>query len=629
MKKVSGLYLLIALIAGCGGSGADVPQVSDIQPGFGNDTTENFEANMRFYAPDFVDKSGKVTVTNLSDNSQLIHNVDSLNQFALTVPVSGQYNFMYTPNSNTVTCPILSGCGRSLLNDPNDLNGNNEIDFGEPINAEVHFELVALPVPGINQVLFSSFNSALAASKLDSSIWSLTAAPNNHLTQSTIQSKQKAEYVSDVMTYIDVMHQHNQNKQDSQLFANAIEEGLSGNSAALVPYRQLANDYLIEILITEETNALYRGVSEKVLIEVNELLRVDSSRQLHTEIEPYSNDLMNEVRNAIGVLRLQDEQYSEDLKVKLEEVEELVNDDSQDAFLIALEVIGDVVKHVSPFENSVPGNYTLPGLDINYQTEGGFRWVVTGVRQGFEVNVDISVPEWRISPTLGDKILGLGVGEISKPGTKLKYTFDVFEIVSEGSFDPNNASEVIGVANASGKITLLQGDADLTGDIHVDYLRQNLSIRNTKSILPFLSVDGVLTTPNQVTPLRLYANERSPLALRSDMDLVLGAQLELALNGGKDLRIQVTGEPDDLSNFTTADISLILGDHVSEITVTNLVGNINVIVRGKDGYWVDIKKKKDLYTGGFYFGDKLVADVRTIRGIPGILFPDGSFESLF
>lgn len=629
MKKVSVLSLLMALIAGCGGSGADVPQVSDIQPGFGNDTAENFEANMRFYSPDFVDKSGKLTVVNLSDNSQQVHNIESLNQFALTVLVGGQYSFMYAPNSSVVTCPKRSGCGRSLLNDPNDLNGNNEIDFDEPINAEVHFEMVVLPVPGINQVLFSSFNSALASSKLDSSIWSLTAAPNNHLTQSTIQSKQKAEYVSDVMTYIDVMHQHSQNQKDSELFVNAIEEGLSGNSAALTPYRQLANDYLIETLITEETNSLYRGVSEKVLIEVNELLRLDSSRELHTEIEPYSNELLNHIRNAIGVLRLQDEQYSEELKVKLEEVEELVNDDAQDAFLVALEVIGDVVKHVSPFENSVPGSYTLPGLDIDYQTEGGFRWIVTGVRQGFEVDVDISVPEWRISPALGDKIVGHGVGEISKPGTKLEFSFDEFEIVSESSFDPNNIDEVIGIANVSGDIKLSQDDAVLTGNINVDYLRQNLSIRNTKSILPHLSVDGMLTTNNQVTPLRIYANERSPLALRTDMDLVFGAQLELALNGGKDLRIQVTGEPDDLSDFTTADIAIILGGHVSEITVTNLVGNINVIVRGQDGYWVDIKKKKDLYTGGFYFGDKLVADVRTIRGIPGILFPDGSFESLF
>ncbi|KZN56575.1 hypothetical protein [Pseudoalteromonas luteoviolacea] len=629
MKKVSGLYLLMALVAGCGGSGGDVPQVSDIQPGFGNDIAESFEANIRFYLPDFVDKNGQLTVTNLSDNSQVIHNVEPLNQFALTVTVGGQYNLKYTPNSNTVTCPKLSGCGRSLLNDPNDLDGNNEIDYGEPINAEVHFELIVLPTPGINHVLFSSFNSALVESKLDSSIWSLTAAPNNHLTQSTIHSKQKAEYVSDVLTYIDVMHQHNQNQRDSELFVNAIGEGMSGNSAALNPYRELANEYIIETLTTEETNSLYRGVSEKVLIEVNELLRVNASRELHTEIEPYSNDLLNEVRNAIGVLRLQDEQYSEDLKVKLEEVEELVNDDSQDALLIALEVIGDVVKHVSPFENSLPGNYTLPGLDIDYQTEGGFRWVVTGVRKGFEVNVDITVPEWRISPTLGDKIVGFGIGEISKPSTKLEYSFDEFEIVSKGSFDPNNIDEVIGVANALGDIKLSQGDAVLTGRVDVDYSRQNLSIRSTKSIIPYLSVDGVLTTDNQVTPLRIYANERSPLALRTDMDLVFGAQLELSLNGGKDLRIQVTGEPDDLSDFTTADIAIILGGHVSEITVTNLVGNINVIVRGRDGYWLDIKKKKDLYTGGFYFGDKLVADVRTIRGIPGILFPDGSFESLF
>ncbi|MDK1286136.1 hypothetical protein [Pseudoalteromonas umbrosa] len=629
MKKTSGLCLLMALISGCGGSGADVPQVADIQPGFGNDVSESFDANVKFYVSNFIDKSGELTVINLNDNSQITHEVDSINQFALTVPVDGQYHFKYIPSTSSVTCPRQSGCGRSLLNDPNDLNGNDEIDFGEPINAETHFELLALPTPGANHVVFSSFNSALVASNLDSSIWSLTATPNNHLTQSTILNKQKAEYVANTMTYVDVMQQHYLNQKDSSLFSNAIAEGLSGNQDLLSPYRKLANQYLIETLLSEETNSLYRDISEKVLIEVNEMLRVKSSREMHSEIEPYSNDLLNEVRNAIGVLRLQDEQYSEELKIKLEEVENLVNDDTQEAFLVALEVISDVVKHVSPFENSLAGNYTLPGLDIDYQTEVGFRWVVTGVRRGFEVNVDISVPEWRISPLLGDKIVGSGTGKILKPGTNLEYVFDEFEILTEGRFDPNNIDEVFGVSNALGKVTLSQGEAILSGNVEVEYLREKLSLRTTKSIIPFLSVDGVLTTPNQVTPLRIYANERSPLAMRSDMDLIFGAQLELALNGGKDLRIQVTGEPNDLSNFTTADIAIMLGGHVSEITVTNLVGNINLIVRGKDGYWVDIKKKKDLYTGGFYFGDKLVADVRTIRGIPGILFPDGSFESLF
>ncbi|MCG7547674.1 hypothetical protein [Pseudoalteromonas sp. Of7M-16] len=629
MIKRSVLCLLITGLAGCGGSSDEVPQVSDIQPGFGNDITESFEADMRFYAPSFISQKGELIIQNLKGNVETRHQVESLNRFSLTLPVDGQYHFKFEPDNSQVSCPREQGCGRSLLNDPNDLNGNNEIDFGEPINAEISYEAIALPVPGLNQLLFSTFSSALVSAKLDSAIWSLTAAPNYHITQSTILNEQKAEYVANALTYADIMQQHTTGQKDTSLFSNAIAEGVSGNSEAISVYKQLANQYLSETLLSEESNTVYRVSSAKVLLEVNELLRLNSSRELHTEIKPYTNELLTEVRNALGVLRLQDEQYSEEIKSKLEEVEDLANSDAQNAFLASLEVIGDVVKHVSPFEGSVAGEYSLPGLNIEYQTENGFRWIITGVRRGFEVDMDITVPQWRISPLLGDKIVGSGKGSVTKPDIALDFVFDQFEIVTEGRFDPNNIEEVVGVSDATGNVKLTQGSSILSGDIEIDYLRNRLSVRTIKAVIPYLSIDGVLTTPNQVTPIRLYANERSPLAMRSDMDLVFGAQLELPLNGGKDLRIQLSGEPDMLSDFTSADVSLILGGHVSEVTVTNLVGNINLIVRGRDGYWVDIKKKKELYTGGFYFGDKLVGDVRTIRGIPGILFPDGSFESLF
>ncbi|MBQ4836730.1 hypothetical protein [Pseudoalteromonas luteoviolacea] len=629
MIKRSVLCLLITGLTGCGGSSDEVPQVSDIQPGFGNDITESFEADMRFYAPSFISQKGELIIQNLKGNVETRHQVESLNRFSLTLPVDGQYHFKFEPDNSQVSCPREQGCGRSLLNDPNDLNGNNEIDFGEPINAEISYEAIALPVPGLNQLLFSTFSSALVSAKLDSAIWSLTAAPNYHITQSTILNEQKAEYVANALTYADIMQQHTTGQKDTSLFSNAIAEGVSGNSEAISVYKQLANQYLSETLLSEESNTVYRVSSAKVLLEVNELLRLNSSRELHTEIKPYTNELLTEVRNALGVLRLQDEQYSEEIKSKLEEVEDLANSDAQNAFLASLEVIGDVVKHVSPFEGSVAGEYSLPGLNIEYQTENGFRWIITGVRRGFEVDMDITVPQWRISPLLGDKIVGSGKGSVTKPDIALDFVFDQFEIVTEGRFDPNNIEEVVGVSDATGNVKLTQGSSILSGDIEIDYLRKRLSVRTIKAVIPYLSIDGVLTTPNQVTPIRLYANERSPLAMRSDMDLVFGAQLELPLNGGKDLRIQLSGEPDMLSDFTSADVSLILGGHVSEVTVTNLVGNINLIVRGRDGYWVDIKKKKKLYTGGFYFGDKLVGDVRTIRGIPGILFPDGSFESLF
>ncbi|MGP5155857.1 hypothetical protein [Pseudoalteromonas prydzensis] len=60
-----------------------------------------------------------------------------------------------------------------------------------------------------------------------------------------------------------------------------------------------------------------------------------------------------------------------------------------------------------------------------------------------------------------------------------------------------------------------------------------------------------------------------------------------------------------------------------------LGNNINAVIKGAQGRWLDVKQKGRNYSGGLYFGDTQIADVTAVRGVPGILFPDGTFESLF
>ncbi|MCF2858172.1 hypothetical protein L1286_11865 [Pseudoalteromonas sp. SMS1] len=629
MKKLSAIYALSAALLGCGGSGADAPQVSDIQPGSGNNINEQFEAKIAFYMPPYVSDKGTLEITNLKESSTERHQVASLNAFEITLLVGGQYQFTFEPDSDQVFCPKVTGCGRSKLNDPNDLNGNNEIDFEEPVDAKINLALTALPVPGSNQLFFSSYSSAISTDNYDSRVLSLTATPHYQLTINTVLQKRKAEYIANAMVYADIMQQFTSDVASSVQFSDAFNGQMQQENEIWSSYITFANEYLADTLMGEGSNILYREDAARTLLEVNELFRLRPLQKSQDTIVPYNKDLLDEVRNALGVLRLQEEQYSDELKQKLEDVENIASNDAQEAFVTIGEVIGDAVKHVSPFQGSTPGEYDLPGLNISYETQPSFRWQVSGVRRGFEVDLDITVPEWRISPTLGDKIVGTGGGSVKKPGTNLAVSFERFEIVTKASFDPSNVQEVVGIASAIGALELTQQNASLTGDITLDLIREPLSIKLTKTIIPFLSIDGVLNTPNQNTPIRLYANERSPLALNEELDITVGVQLELALNGAKGLRLQMDGEPDTLSNFGTADIAMVLGEHVSEITVTNVGGNINLIVRGRDGYWIDIKKKDTLFTGGFYFGDKLVGDVRTIRRVPGVLFPDGSFESLF
>jgi hypothetical protein len=157
--------------------------------------------------------------------------------------------------------------------------------------------------------------------------------------------------------------------------------------------------------------------------------------------------------------------------------------------------------------------------------------------------------------------------------------------------------------------------------------RQILEGKLDTIVLSF-STDASLTTSSQVIPLKVFANERTPFELDST-NLSFGIELSLALNGAKDLKLQFIGEPELLSELNQGDVFLLNNNKVMEIVVRTAGDNVNLVARGEHGYWLDLKKKGKNYTGGYYLGDKQVGDIQTVRGIPGILFPDSTFESLF
>jgi len=621
MKKTFISALVVALLAGCGSSKNEeqqtsVPEIEEVLE----------KSEIEFYVPDFISKVGSLNIVNLSTGSVSNEDVADITSFKISLDEQNKYLFTYTPSDQQITCPLQAGCGRSLRNDPNDLNGNNEIDFAEPLTAGLEHKASAFTVAGLNKIIFSPFATLMAERGLANNKLSLTSTPVYHLTHSNQSQSLTAEFISDAISYADVISQHRA-REATSTYASSYDLAMNDpQDASWSSYKGLANGYLRTLLLDKRVSALYASQSSMVNARLNSLFNPTALPAENNFDSDRKKALLVQIREAVGVLRLQDEKYSDELTTRFNEVEALINKDAERAIELLSTAILDTVLEVSPAKDSFPGRYTVEGLVINY-SDGPFTWKVSGVREGFDIEMDVVMPTWRKSASLGDKIEGSGVAKISKG--ELTLTLDLSDISLEldGTIDTNNSDSTTGDGIFKGTVTLNQPNAELKGQVDLQVKRQLIE-EQLDTIVTSFAANASLTTASQLIPIKVYANERTPFTVDS-ANLAFGIELGLELNGGKDLRLQFIGDPDMLSELNQGDVFILNNNKVMEIVLRTAGDNINLVARGEHGYWLDLKKKGKNYTGGYYLGDKQVGDIQTVRGIPGILFPDSTFESLF
>ncbi|AZZ97907.1 hypothetical protein [Pseudoalteromonas sp. R3] len=636
MRRINRLlpFFLAATLAACGGSSDPAPTVDNSEPGLGHDVSQSLEASVTFYLPNFTATAGTLSITQIDSSEKQEFTSDDLNKLAVNLDAGSVYRFDFTPANLQVFCPRILGCGRAQLNDPNDLNDNDEIDYGEPVAANLTYSLVAKPSAGQNKLLFSSYATLLSDDRLDSTVLSLTNTPIYHLAHTSINQSVQAEFTAKAYTYADIMRQLNlQGSKDEEVLslAEAFDLAYTNNDYTLwQTYINEVNQYFMEVSLDEKESALFTGVAGNVLLMANEALQLQEMDTLKGTETVFNNDLLNHFRDSLGVIRLQEEKYSDEVKLKLSEIERLVmNETAQQSFLVLTEAIYDVVDNVSPAHDSAPGTYRIKGLDIVYSTEPSFHWRVTGLSRDFEVEMDVTMPEWRQSPTLGDRISGSGSVSVRKGDVSLSADLSDIFLLFDGSIDADSLETATGTSRFAGEVTLKTAESETKADMRAR-LNRVLSPSNTvESVIANLRLRGDFETENQVTPVTLYAAEKTPFEFDTELDLTFGLHVDFTLKGAADFQLQLAAEPDSFTDLTSADLAYLLGGRVMQMEVRRSGSNNNIVAKGKDGYWLDIKQKGRNFTGGYYYGDQQIGDVKTVRGIPGVLFPDGSFESLF
>lgn len=624
LKKLLPLSVAVAL-SGCGGSSNDSnDEVVEIS--VASTSTVNF------YVPQW--QSAKGTLNQLDSQGNVVESVavENINTASVSVSPLNFYTFEFIPDDSALPCPRFTGCGRTLRGDVNDINENRLIDFEEITGVNLNYAARAYVAPGVNEVFFSPLSTVINEANIDATLASLSASPFYQLTHSNLSNTLEAEIVANAFTYGAIVAGVAVDDFDlATAFNDFITE--QDDTSAWQTYSNLADQYIADNLYSEQGNGLIQSVAGQVKQTIASVTSYTNWQQkVESEQLLESRELLENVRDVLGVVRLQDTTYADDLDVKLEQLESALDDDTQKAITVLAEVINEVLINYSPLAevSASEGQYTLRNLDISYSTSP-YEWLITGTYDGLPVNIEMSIPTFRVSGVLGDKVEGVMSAFVVNGDTRLDV--DVSELLVE--FDgTSEQSELLpdaqtGIANITTDVVIAKQSGELTGELSLDLNRFVTAFAQEVTSLSAFDFEGQFQSDIQTTPFHITALEASPLTGEENDDLMFGLELALPLGGASDFSLAYVGDVIDLSQLTSSDVFISVKQKALDLRIREVNSNISLTAKGENGRWLDVKQAGSNYSGGLYLGDTKIADVTAVRGIPGVLFPNGDFESLF
>ncbi|KPZ55623.1 MULTISPECIES: hypothetical protein [unclassified Pseudoalteromonas] len=624
LKKLLPLSVALAL-SGCGGSSNDSSDEA-IEISVASTSTVNF------YVPKW--QSVKGTLNQLDGQGNVVESVavENINTASVSVSPLNFYTFEFIPDDSALPCPRFTGCGRTLRGDVNDINENRLIDFEEITGVNLNYAARAYVAPGVNEVFFSPLSTAITNANVDATLASLSASPFYQLTHSSLSNTLEAEIVADAFTYGAIVAGVSVEGFD---LATAFDDFITeqDDTSAWQTYSNLADQYIADNLYSELGNGLIQSVAGQVKQTIASVTSYTNWQQkVETEQALESRELLENIRDALGVIRLQDTTYAEDVDAKLAQLESAFDDDTQKAITVLAEVLNEVIINYSPLAevSASEGQYRLRDLDISYSTSP-YEWLITGTYDGLPVSIDMSIPTFRISGVLGDKVEGVMSASVINDDTRLDV--DVSELLIE--FDGvSEQSELLpdaqtGIANIITDVVIAKQSGELTGEISLDLNRFVSAFAQEVTSLSSFDFEGQFQSDIQTTPFHITALEASPLSGEENDDLMFGLELSLPLGGASDFSLAYVGDVIDLSQLTSSDVFISVKQKALDLRIREVNSNISLTAKGENGRWLDVKQAGSNYSGGLYLGDTKIADVTAVRGIPGVLFPNGDFESLF
>lgn len=625
LKQIIPLGVAIAL-AGCGSSSdsdsSESVAVSEIAT----------SSSVSFYVSNWQSPQGTLNVLDSDGVLQESIEVENINTASINVTPLTFNSFEFIPSDTTLPCPRFTGCGRTVRGDANDLNANRLIDYQELTAVTLNYKAAAFSAPGVNTVYLSPLSKAITDEGFSAIQASLSATPFYHLTHSNLNASVEAEMVTNAFTYAAIIAGVADNTFSVVSAFNAFTN-LETDQQAWQDYSDLAVQYVTDNLFSDQGNALLKNVAGQVKQTIASVTTFKNWQARSGEAQSLdSRELLVDTRNIIGVARLQEKTYSDELDVKFAELEGVFDEDTQRILNALTNALNEVITNYSPLaDGSTPsGQYKLRDLDIIY-SQSPYTWAITGTYDDLPIAIDLSIPTFRVSGVLGDKIEGVMSATVTNGATVL--SVDVSELLIE--FDGIDAQSELnpeadtGITQVTTNVIINKAAGKLEGDLSVNLNRFVNSLGEESTTLSTFDFNGDYVSDIQNTAFHITAVEASPFVGEDNDDLAFTFELDFTLSGASDFKFAYVGDVENLSELTSTDIFVSVKNRALDLRIRDVSGNINLIAKGENGRWLDVKQKGRNYSGGLYFGDTKIADVTAVRGIPGVLFSNGDFESLF
>jgi len=618
------LFFIVSLLSACGGGSEDtaevaLPKISQAQ------------SQLTFYLPSWFDHSGEVIIRSKSGNILTSLSTLSLNDEQVSIEANQVITVEYIPTSTKVICPVLLGCGNSYNYYHEDANDNDIIDQNEIFSINNTFAAQVFLSPGSNKVYFSLVSLIESTNEVSSHLKSLYVTPSYHQTYvdedhtqgyqflanasyySLFNSSNTIDAIEEIKESLTLFIRDNEISDTSSHYFTKIDQYLSEKQESNDDDNTLLNSYLIEA----------KFKINRLLASSEENSSVVHSSDLNDRI------LLEQLRNILAFVNIQELKYNNEVSDKISELSKVVTDDSEETIAIFSEVLAKILNLYSPVNDTPAGLYELEGLDINY-SGSPYTWIISGIYQDTEINLELVIPKWRISAARGDLFEATIAGNVESASTTLTINTNKLLLKFDGVEDVFNdeKAKTAGLTLITA-ISMSTEHGAIDGRIHIEAAKVKDDNGQLFSILKQFSFSGMLTTINQTTNISIMATKYSTAFKQTENDFIYDILLDLPSSGSSDFRLSISGLTKNFELLDDVKLALKMHGRVVELNLKENNNTKDIRVKGLDGRWLTLNKNQKDYSGKLYFGDIVIGEVLTVRGLPGILFPNGDFHSIF
>jgi len=622
---VKNFYLIViisiaSLLNACGGGSESTSEDKLLE-------ISQAESQLSFYLPTWFDQNGEIIIRSQSGGIITSLNTTSLNDEIITVNANQVIEIEYIPTTTRLTCPVTTGCGNSYDYYHVDDNDNEIIDKDEVFSVNNLFAANIFLSPGTNRVYFSLLSLIESSNEVNSHLKSLSITPSYHQTHVDEELTQRYQFLAKGSYY----SLFSATKTDNAIaeIKNSLTAFIKSNEVSDIVTQYFINidQYLSEQDINDKQTNGYL-IDEK--FKLNRLLAIP-------EVNPtalHSSDLndrvlLKQLRNILAFINIQELKYNDEVDNKLAELSTVITDDSEKTTAIFSEVLAEILNLYSPINDTPAGLYNYQGLDVNYRGSP-YTWVISGIYKETEINLELTIPQWRISAARGDFFEATIAGSVKSANTTLTITTDELLLKFDGVDDVFNDDKAkTAIFTLITDISMVTEHGSIDGRIHLEAARVENELKQLFTILKQFSFSGLLSTTNQTTKISIMAAKYSQSLEQNENDFIYDILLDLPSSGSSDFRLSISGLNTNFELLDDVKLALKMQGHVLELNLEqNSNTTKNITVKGLDGRWLTLKKDKKDYSGELYFGNMIIGEVITVRGLPGVLFPNGDFESI-